>query len=44
MTTSALVFMTVSVGFVVILTFWCFKRVLQAPKPPSEQVKDFHSA
>ncbi len=44
MTTQAIVFMTISVGFVVILTFWCFRRVLQAPKEPAEQVKDFHSA
>jgi hypothetical protein len=38
------IFMLVSVGFVTVLTFWCFKRVLSAPKEPPAPVKDFHSA
>ncbi len=44
MTIAAWIFMLSSVSFVTLLTFWCFKRVLSAPKPPSEPSKEFHSA
>ena len=37
-------FMIVSVSFVVILTFWCFYRVLTTKEEPPQPVKDFHSA
>jgi hypothetical protein len=44
MTTLGWIFMLGSVGSVWILCIWCFKRVLQAPEPPPDEVKDFHSA
>ena len=37
-------FMLVSVGGVIVLTAWCFHKVLGAPKETAEKVKDFHSA
>jgi hypothetical protein len=37
-------FMIVSVSFVVILTGWCFYRVLSTHEEPPEPVKGFHSA
>ncbi len=38
------ILMVVSVSFVTVLTFWCFKRVLRPPFKPAKQVEDFHSA
>ncbi len=38
------IFMLVSVGSVTVLTAWCFNRVLNAPKPPPEEVQHFRSA
>ena len=37
-------FLVLSVGFVVILTGWCFFRVLSFKEEPAQPVKDFHSA
>ena len=37
-------FLIVSVGFVTILTFWCFKKVLGLPPEEKDSVKDLHSA
>ncbi len=36
--TGGWIFMLASVGFVVILTFWCFRKVLTAPHPEDEAV------
>ena len=44
LTIAGWIFMLVSVSFVVILTFYCFYRVLTAPTEPAKQVEDFHSA
>jgi hypothetical protein len=44
MTPLGWIFMIVSVSFVWTLAIWCFYRVLSAPRPPAEEVQDFHSA
>ena len=44
MTTLGWIFLVSSLTFVWGLTGWCFHRVLNAPVPPTEQQKDFHSA
>jgi hypothetical protein len=37
-------FMIVSVTFVAVLMFWCFKKVLSLPPEEKSTVKDIHSA
>jgi hypothetical protein len=44
MTPLAWIIMIVSVTFVVVLTIWCFSRVLRAPESVPEEMKDFHNA
>lgn len=44
MSTMGWIFMIGSVSFVVVLTAWCFYRVLTAPKELPEGIDDFHSA
>lgn len=37
-------FMLVSLAFVWVLTFWCFRKVLAGPAEIPDPVKDFHNA
>ncbi len=36
MTLGGMIFMAISVGFVVVLVTWCFRRVLSAPADERE--------
>jgi hypothetical protein len=38
------ILMLASVGFVTILTWWCFRKVLTLPAEEKDTVKDLHSA
>ena len=44
LSTAGWIFMVLSVGFVTILTYWCFRRVLSLPPEEKDTVKDLHSA
>ena len=38
------IFMICSLAFVILLTAWCYRRVLSLPTEVPEPAKDFHSA
>lgn len=44
MTPLGWLFLIVSLGFVWVLTLWCFYKVLSSHDEPPDPVKKFHSA